>query len=70
MCYWFRDEDMNTLPSWIQIHGLPPYCWNHHVLSTLASYIGTPVHMDMLTHDRKRVKYARLLIEYDVSKPK
>lgn len=46
---------MNSLPSWVQIHGLPPDCWNHHVLSTLASYMGTPVHMDMLTHDRKRV---------------
>lgn len=51
MCFRFREEDMNSLPYWIQMHGLPPDCWNRHVLSTLASYLGTPVHMNMLTHE-------------------
>lgn len=26
--------------------------------------------MDMLTHDRKRVKYARMLVEMDINKPR
>lgn len=70
MCFRFREEDMNSLPYWIQMHGLPPDCWNRHVLSTLASYLGTPVHMNMLTHEHKRVKFARVLVEIDISKPK
>lgn len=32
--------------------------------------MGTPVHMDMLTHDLKRVKYARVLVKIDISKSK
>lgn len=70
VCFRFREEDMNSLPTWVQIHGLPPDCWNHKVLSKLTSYVGTPVHMDLLTHERKRMKYARVLVEIDISKPK
>lgn len=69
-CFRFREEDMNSLPCWIQIHGLPPDCWNAHVLSLITTCIGTPVHMDMLTYERKRVKYARVLVEVDITKTK
>lgn len=69
-CFRFREEDMNTLPSWIQIHGLPPDCWNFYVLSMIVSRVGTPVHMDMLIHKRKSVKFARVLVEMDIAKPK
>ncbi|XP_073046253.1 uncharacterized protein [Primulina eburnea] len=69
-CFRFREDDMNSFPAWVQIHGLPPDCWNYKILSKLASKIGNPIHMDMLTHDRKRVKYARVLVEIDTSKPK
>ncbi|XP_075475225.1 uncharacterized protein LOC142505973 [Primulina tabacum] len=69
-CFRFREEDMNTIPSWAQIHGLPPDCWNFNILSKLASRVGNPIHMDMLTHDRKRVKYARVLVEVDTTKQK
>ncbi|XP_075492085.1 uncharacterized protein LOC142530176 [Primulina tabacum] len=57
-CFRFREKDMNTVPSWVQIHGLPPDCWNFNILSKLAFRLGTPIHMDMLTHQRKRVRYA------------
>lgn len=66
-CFKFKEEDMNTLPAWVQIHGLPPDCWNHYVLSNIASEIGCPIHMDLLTHGRKRVKYARVLVEMDAA---
>ncbi|XP_073033319.1 uncharacterized protein [Primulina eburnea] len=69
-CFRFREEDMNSIPSWVQIHGLPPDCWNFKILSKLASRVGNPIHMDMLTHERKRVKYARVLVEVETSKPK
>lgn len=41
ICFRFREEDMNLLSSWIQIHGLPPDCWNRNVLSILTTYLGT-----------------------------
>ncbi|XP_075507580.1 uncharacterized protein LOC142544415 [Primulina tabacum] len=69
-CFRFRDEDMNSMPLWVQIHVLPPDCWNFNILSKLACRLGNPIHMDMLTHDRKRIKYARVLIEMEASKPK
>ncbi|XP_073300490.1 uncharacterized protein [Primulina huaijiensis] len=67
-CFRFREEDMNSVPSWVQIHGLSPDCWNYSILSKLASKVGKLIHMDMLTHERKRVKYACVLIEMEVSK--
>ncbi|XP_073026892.1 uncharacterized protein [Primulina eburnea] len=69
-CFRFREEDMKSLPSWVQIHGLPPDCWNYAILSKIASKVGKPVHMDMLTHGRKRVKYARVLVELEADKAK
>ncbi|XP_073291645.1 uncharacterized protein [Primulina huaijiensis] len=69
-CFRFREEDMNSIPTWVQIHGLPPVCWNFKVLSKLASRVGNPIHMDMLTHERKRMKFARVLIEVENSKPR
>lgn len=66
-CFRFRAEDMNSLPMWVQIHGLPPDCWNNFILSRVASKIGIPIHMDLLTKNRKRVKYARVLVEIDAT---
>lgn len=63
-CFKFKDEDMNTLLSWVQVHGFPPNCWNHYVLSNIASEIGRPIHMDLFMVER--VKYARVLNEMDV----
>ncbi|XP_073036527.1 uncharacterized protein [Primulina eburnea] len=69
-CFRFREEDMNSIPAWVQIHGLPPDCWNFNILSKLASRVGKPIHMDMLTHDRKRFEFARVLIEVETTKQK
>lgn len=69
-CFRFKDEDMNALPSWVQVHGLPPDCWNHYVLSNIGSEIGCSIHMDLLTYGHKRVKYARVLIEMNVAFPR
>lgn len=69
-CFRFREEDMNTLPSRIQIHGLNPDCWNYTILSNIASEPGTPIHMDLLTYGRKRVKFARVLVEMDAAIPR
>lgn len=41
--------------------------WNNFILSRVASKIGIPIHMDLLTKNRKRVKYSRVLVEIDAT---
>lgn len=69
-CFIFLEEDMNALPSWVQIHGLPLGCWNYIILSNIAPELGTPIHMDLLTYGLKWVNYARVHVEMDAAIPR
>lgn len=68
-CFNFNDDDMLHIPLWITLPGLPLECWNAKVLSKIASKIGKPITTDEMTENKKRVSYARVLIEVDVTKP-
>lgn len=68
-CFEFDDHELLNLPIWITLPGLPLECWNATVLSKIASRIGKPITTDEMTELKKRVSYARVLVEVDVSKP-
>lgn len=69
-CFLFAKEDMEFLPSWIQIHGLPADCWTIPAMSKITSVIGKPIHTDKLTVSKKGSTYARVLVEIDMKKPR
>lgn len=59
------DEDGRFIPSWIQIHGLPPDCCALRVLSLIGSEVGYPLYTDKLPCTRERLTYSRLLVKVD-----
>lgn len=66
--FCFQDEDFKVVPVWVQLQSLPLQCWNPRAISRIASRIGKPICLDEITHERKRISYARVLVEIDTSK--
>lgn len=46
---------------------LPLQCWNTRAISKIASKIGKPICINNVTKERKRISYARVLVEIDTS---
>lgn len=69
-CFLFSKDDMEFIPSWMQVCGLPADCWTTSVLSKIASAVGKPIHTDVLTITKRGANYARVLIEIDAEKPR
>lgn len=65
----FRDDELSFVPIWAKFPNLPLECWHPRAMGKLASFIGKPMCSDRLTHEKKRVSFARLLIEVDASCP-
>lgn len=65
--FCFQEEDYSIVPSWVQLHNLPLQCWNMRAISRIASKLGKPLCVDSITLERKRIYYARVLIEMDTA---
>lgn len=63
----FRDEDYSVVPVWVHLQSLPLQCWNTRVIRKIASKVGKPICVDNFTMQRKRISYARVLVEIDTS---
>lgn len=53
---------------WIQLQSLPLQCWNSRAISRIASRLGKPICMDEITVNKRRISYARVLVEINTSK--
>ncbi|PKU74754.1 RNA exonuclease 1 [Dendrobium catenatum] len=65
---WSKDfqptrENFSTIPIWVRIIDLPLVCWNSEGISKIASKIGTPLSVDVLTVAKTRLTYARVCIQ-------
>lgn len=58
---------LTTLPIWVQFSGVPLEFWNEEGLSHIASAIGKPLYADELTEKCKRLNFAKICVEVDVS---
>lgn len=63
----FQDEDYNIVPTRVELHNLPLQCWNTRAISRIASKLGKPLCIDNITLERRKISYARVLIEMDTS---
>ncbi|XP_020259065.1 uncharacterized protein LOC109835503 [Asparagus officinalis] len=68
---WTIDEELekrteSVYPIWIQLTGLRLNLWNKKSISKIASIIGKPITTDMLTANRQRLAYARVLVEVNM----
>lgn len=60
-------ELTRTIPVWVIFPGFLILFWTQENFGRIASYIGKPIYSDRLTSEGKRVSYARMLVEMDVS---
>ncbi|KAK9749960.1 hypothetical protein RND81_02G161900 [Saponaria officinalis] len=62
-------ECISVIPVWVLLPGLDPLFWSPSMLSKIASTIDTPLFDDCITTTKKRLGFARLMVEVDVSQP-
>lgn len=59
----FEESSLNTTHVWVQLPGLHSRLWTPKNLSSIVSFIGTPVTSDKMTAQRTRLDFARVLVE-------
>lgn len=64
----FHDEMLRVIPLWVRMPNLPLSYWSINSLSHIGSVIGVPLYADECTTHQKRISFARMLIEVDVTK--
>ncbi|XP_062114635.1 uncharacterized protein LOC133825747 [Humulus lupulus] len=68
---WTTDLDsvrmVKSVPVWIRLNGLGLQYWGKKSLSALVSTIGKPIMVDKVTQSRDMVKYARILVDMEIS---
>lgn len=60
--------NLSKIPALLHLKGVPLELFNKIGLSHIASVIGIPLCMDSITATRKRIAYAKVCVEVDVSK--
>lgn len=60
------DIDFSKIPVWVQLPNLKTRFWTSKGLSKITSYLRIPITTDILTANRSRVNFARVLVEVDV----
>lgn len=66
--FGFKNEVMKKFSVWIRLRELPYNCWSEESLSRISSVLGTPLCADDYTSTMKRISYARVRVEVDVTK--
>ena len=63
----FKEEILRVIPVWVRLPNLPLHCWGAETLSRIVSVVGVPVLADEYTMTQKKVSYARVLVEVDIT---
>lgn len=69
MDFDFVSQVLKRFPVWVRLPCLPLSFWGGDSLSKIASVMGVPLCADDCTSNVKRITYARLRIEVDVTNP-
>ncbi|CAI0401628.1 unnamed protein product [Linum tenue] len=67
----FRESDKThrSVTEWVQLPELPVHFYHREVLFALGNLIGRTVKLDYHTENLERGKFARIVIELDMTKP-
>ena len=63
----FKSEILRVIPVWVRLPSLPLHCWGAETLSRIVSAVGVPVLADECTMNQRKVSYARVLVEVDIT---
>lgn len=61
--------DLQKIPIWVSMPGLPFQYWAPESLSAIGSVLGKPLYTDRHTKQRERLSYARLCVEINAKDP-
>ncbi|XP_062113638.1 uncharacterized protein LOC133824691 [Humulus lupulus] len=68
---WTQDLDtirlVRSVPLWIRLPNLGLQYWGKKCLSALVSTIGKPIMVDKFTNDRSMIRFARVLVEMEIT---
>ncbi|XP_030478184.1 uncharacterized protein LOC115695244 [Cannabis sativa] len=59
----FKKENVKCVPIWIQLEELELKYWGQGTLSKIVSQVGKMVMLDLVTRERERLSYARVMVE-------
>ncbi|XP_062104089.1 uncharacterized protein LOC133815249 [Humulus lupulus] len=63
----FTKENVDIVPTWIQVRGLDIKYWGEASLFKIVGQIGKPIQVDDITKHRDRLLYPRVLIEVSLA---
>lgn len=66
--FHFHKEILKMLPISVNLFGLPLYCWGTDSIHRIGSILGTPHFADECTTKLRRIAYARINVEIDVTR--
>ncbi|XP_062103427.1 uncharacterized protein LOC133814493 [Humulus lupulus] len=68
---WTQELDsirlVRSIPLWIRLPNLGLQYWGKNCLSALVSTIGKPIMVDKFTKDRSMIRFARVLVEMEIT---
>lgn len=67
--FYFEKEVLREVPLWVRLPKLPLNYWSGDSLSMIGSVLGKPLCADECATLQKRISYAKLLVEVDITKP-
>lgn len=67
--FCFEKEVSKEVLLWVRLPKLPLTYWSGDSLSRIGSVLGKPICVDECTSQQKRISYARMLVEIDITQP-
>ncbi|KAF9619495.1 hypothetical protein IFM89_007243 [Coptis chinensis] len=62
-----RRKTIKGIPIWVNLYDVPKELWSEEGLGVVASRLGRPLLMDEATASKKRISFARVCIEVEIS---
>lgn len=66
--YFTLEEEIHIVPIWVATPGVPWYCYNKVLLTTIFECIGKVLVLDSPTSQRTRGTTTRVKVQFDLTK--
>ncbi|XP_072052108.1 uncharacterized protein [Arachis hypogaea] len=67
--FWPCEKSFGSTLVWVQISGLPIWCYQEQAMMRIASAIGVPIKVDLATKLAERGRYARVCVQINLGLP-
>ncbi|XP_025635516.1 uncharacterized protein At4g02000-like [Arachis hypogaea] len=67
--FWPCEQSFESTLVWVQVSGLPIWCYQEQAIMHVASAIGVPIRVDLATKLAERGRYARACVQINLALP-